>query len=327
MNVSTTAARRRILRGVGFAGTIALAAAVVGSASAGATTAPKAPAAPLAPAAPAAAPAADPGALATFRDSLAGESGKLRARFVGHQRGRFAVDVLQRLFGDSALDRPGIYTVSDSAVAGAFSFITLLPFSAKRRGHIGSYYIGNWPYERRLARSDAYEDPDGFIQVTPENQDTYVSEHFQLRDFLTHDQRDVWPKYLVLDERLVDKLELVIQELDHRGVHVEHMVVMSGFRTPEYNRQGVGRGRVRDSRHQYGDAADVFVDNNGDGRMDDLNHDGRVDTRDAKVIRDAVDSVEAMHPELIGGVGIYRATRAHGPFAHIDARGSRARWG
>jgi hypothetical protein len=44
-----------------------------------------------------------------------------------------------------------------------------------------------------------------------------VSEHFRLADFLTHDQQTVWPKYLVLNESLVDKLELVIQELRARG--------------------------------------------------------------------------------------------------------------
>jgi hypothetical protein len=77
----------------------------------------------------------------------------------------------------------------------------------------------------------------------------------------------------------------------------------------------------------YGDAADVFVDSDGDGRMDDLNHDGRIDTRDARVIVSAVERVERLHPELAGGVGVYRATRSHGPFVHIDVRGRRARWG
>jgi uncharacterized protein YcbK (DUF882 family) len=104
---------------------------------------------------------------------------------------------------------------------------------------------------------------------------------------------------------------------------------MSGFRTPEYNHQGVGKrgGRARDSRHQYGDAADVFVDNNESGQMDDLNHDGRVDLRDARIIRQAVDRVEEANPDLVGGVGLYRATRAHGPFVHVDTRGERVRWG
>jgi hypothetical protein len=77
----------------------------------------------------------------------------------------------------------------------------------------------------------------------------------------------------------------------------------------------------------YGDAADVFVDNNGDGRMDDLNRDGKVDHRDARVILDAAERVERLHPQLAGGVGVYRSTSSHGPFAHVDVRGWRARWG
>jgi uncharacterized protein YcbK (DUF882 family) len=149
-----------------------------------------------------------------------------------------------------------------------------------------------------------------------------------LRDFLTRDQPDVWPKYLVLRAPLVDKLELVISQLEARGTPVRHMSVMSGFRTPQYNaRAGERSGRSKISRHMYGDAADVFVDNDGDGRMDDLNRDGRIDYRDAKVILDAVEQVERMHGDLVGGVGVYRATRAHGPFAHVDVRGDRARWG
>jgi Peptidase M15 len=268
---------------------------------------------------------AKPMALA-FLDSLVGLSGKLRARFVARGSASLGVPILAQLFGDSALDIPGVHPLVDAT--RSFSLITMLPFSAKQAGRIGSYRLGNWPHERRAASSAEYANPNGFIEVTAENETTFVSEHFRLSDFLTHDQQETWPKYLVLNERLVDKLELVIDDLNAHGVHAEHLAVRSGFRTPEYNRQGVGEGgRARDSRHQYGDAADVYVDNEGRGRMDDLNHDGRVDSRDAKVIRDAVDRVEAAHPELVGGVGIYRGTRMHGPFAHIDARGARARWG
>src|SRR4029079_14012790 len=93
-------------------------------------------------------------------------------------------------------------------------------------------------------------------------------EHFRLSDFLTHDQQGVWPKYLVLRAPLVDKLELVIAQLESRGIHVTHMQVMSGFRTPLYNaRAGERGGRSKISRHMYGDAADVFVDNDRGGRM------------------------------------------------------------
>jgi len=206
--------------------------------------------------------------------------------------------------------------------------MSLLPFRAKVAGRIGPYRLGYWPAERGAIPSAAYANPPGFYEVTPQNEDTYVSRHFQLRDFLTHDQGNVWPKYVVLREPLIEKLENVIADLEAHGTPVEHVQVMSGFRTPEYNALGVGEGgRVSNSRHQYGDAADVFVDNDRDGRMDDLNGDGRVDAADDTVIVQAVNRVERAHPELLGGAGMYHGTPAHGPFVHIDARGNRARWG
>lgn len=260
-------------------------------------------------------------------DSLRGRSGKLRAVLV--PRSERKAGVLERLFGDSLLRTPGVHAVRDSGGGMSLALITMRDFAEKLGGKIGAYRIGFWPGERRKLLSTAYANPEGFIEVTPENADTYVSEHFRLRDFLTHDQQGVWPKYLVLRAPLVDKLELVISQLEARGTPVRHMSVMSGFRTPQYNaRGGEGRGgRSRVSRHMYGDAADVFVDNDGDGRMDDLNRDGRIDSRDAKVILDAVEQVERAHADLAGGVGVYRATRSHGPFAHVDVRGTRARWG
>jgi hypothetical protein len=273
-------------------------------------------------------PPASPLRSTLLGDTLYGRSGKLRVRFVSRRRGIFAIPLLTRLFGDSAIAKPGVYAVQDSGLGRSMNFVTLLPFEDKISGRVGAYRVGFWPEERGRSRSLAYENPDGFVVVTPENQNLQVSEHFRLGDFLTHDQQAVWPKYLVLQEALVDKLELVIADLQSRGIPVAHMSVMSGFRTPQYNAQGVRRGgRVTDSRHQFGDAADVFVDNNGDGRMDDLNHDRRIDWRDAKMIVDAVERVERANPELAGGGGVYKATRAHGPFAHIDARGTRARWG
>ena len=279
-----------------------------------------------APAAGLALPPAAPVAGPTAVDSLLGRSGKLRARFLSATR-PLGLSFLQRLLGDTVPDEPGrVYAVKSAAAP--FSVVTLLPFTSKVNGRLGSYRMGFWPAERRSAGRARSATPTGFIRVTRENQHLRVSEHFTLRDFLTHDQQHVWPKYLVLREELVDKLELVIADLEGRGTPVRRMVVMSGFRTPQYNSRGVGAGgRAQDSRHQYGDAADVFVDNDGDGRMDDLNRDGRVDARDAQVVIDAAERVERRHPDLLGGAGRYRATSAHGPFAHIDVRGYRARWG
>jgi hypothetical protein len=233
---------------------------------------------------------------------LAGFSGKLRAIFA--------------LPGDSVTEGDGSRKIN------------LVPFSAKVNGWIGSYHLGTWPSEKRGIANSAYSNPTGFVRVTPENLGTRLSEHFTLGQFLTKDQASVWPKYVVLQSRLLDKLELTIQELNRRGYHVSGLFVMSGFRTPEYNERGVGAGgRSEVSRHQYGDAADVYPDTRGKGRMDDLNHDGRVDLKDARLLADAADAVERQHPELVGGIGIYPATSAHGPFVHIDARGTRARWG
>jgi hypothetical protein len=238
--------------------------------------------------------------------SLLGISGKLRAIFA--LPGEATAEVLET----------GIRPLQ---------VILLKPFSAKVNGWIGPYHLGSWPFERRAPENPAYANPRGFIEVTPENFRTRVSEHFTLGQFITKDQSNVWPKYLVLEPRLLDKLELTIAELGRRGHPVRSLFVMSGFRTPEYNEQGVGAGgRSAVSRHQYGDAADVYPDDQGHGRMDDLNRDGRVDLRDARILADAAASVEEEHPELVGGVGIYPATSAHGPFVHIDARGKRARW-
>jgi len=205
--------------------------------------------------------------------------------------------------------------------------ITRVPFSEKRNGYVNGYHIGRYVAEDG-SRGPAYVPPSGFIEVTPFNQDMPVSAHFRLRNFLTKNQFTVWPKYLALDLRLIDKLELVLQELNAMGVRAENMAVMSGFRTPAYNLQGVGEGgRALLSRHTYGDASDVWVDDDFDGYIDDLNGDGRRDTRDVVVMLRAVERVERRYPELVGGAGVYTGNGAHGPFIHIDARGYFSRWG
>lgn len=258
--------------------------------------------------------------------SLIGSSGKLKAVFSlpGDRE-------TQSIAG--AAGNPGVYPLAtgatgDAAITANLSLIVLKPFSAKVNGRIGTYRMGTWPYEKGTPRSASYAPPKGFVEVTRETFGTHVSEHFTVGEFVTKDQKDVWPKYLALDRRLLDKLELTIAELNLAGYRVKDMSVMSGFRTPQYNEKGVGAGgRSSVSRHQYGDAADVYPDDNGDGRLDDLNRDGRVDMKDARILAAAAEAVEKKNPELVGGIGIYPANSAHGPFVHIDARGTRARWG
>lgn len=209
---------------------------------------------------------------------------------------------------------------------GAETVFTMRSFGQKVRAWLNGYRLGYWPQEKGRLRSEAYKNPDGFIEVTPENEDTRVSEHFRLRDFVSHGQADVWPKYVVLREPLLDKLELVIEDLNDHGVNAEGMRVRSGFRTPAHNLAVRNEGSARDSRHQFGDAADVFIDQEGNGKMSDLNGDGKVSFADVKMILDAVERVEARYPELVGGTGLYAYSGRSGPFAHIDVRGTRARW-
>jgi uncharacterized protein YcbK (DUF882 family) len=208
---------------------------------------------------------------------------------------------------------------------GPFTLLVMSPFGAKRGEVLNGYRLGRWPAERWLMAKN-YFNPDGFVEVTVANAGVHLSEHFVLGDFVTHDQTTKWPKYVVLEEKLIDKLELVMQALNARRVLATRAVVLSGFRAPYYNERGVGEGMARASRHQYGDAADLIIDSNGDGRMDDLSGDGRIDLRDAEVISRAVAEVEEKHPQLAGGLGRYNAMGPRGPFAHIDVRGTSARW-
>jgi uncharacterized protein YcbK (DUF882 family) len=231
--------------------------------------------------------------------------------------------------GLRAPSRPGIWRLFlngqvQAGEVGEVAVITKVPITDKQGRFLNGYHMGTYP-TAGSGRNDRYAPPVGFIEVTPENQHFYISEHFQLRQFLTKDQHDVWPKYVAIDLRLIDKLELVIQELNAMGVRAERMHVMSGFRTPQYNGPG-GNGRAQLSRHTFGDAADVWIDNEGDGYISDLNGDGQRDVRDIEVMLRAVERVEQRYPELVGGTGVYNANGSRSPFIHIDVRGTRSRW-
>jgi uncharacterized protein YcbK (DUF882 family) len=233
-----------------------------------------------------------------------------------------ALGVLDAL-GDSILLKPRTLTVQ--AGDEPFHLFIIRPFGQKRGEMLGSYRLGWWPAERWMM-AENYLNPDGFVEVQLENIETRLSAHFRLGDFLTHDQQQTWPKYVALEERLIDKLELVLAELRAQGIDDRRVVVLSGFRAPYYNDLRINEGAARASRHQFGDAADLIIDADGDGQMDDLNRDRRHDMRDLNAIGAAVAAVEQKYPELIGGLGTYAAMGPSGPFAHIDVRGTSARW-
>lgn len=188
--------------------------------------------------------------------------------------------------------------------------------------NIAGFTIGRYPPPKDGKAQ--YNAPLGFIEVNASNQHLYLSPHFQLGQFLCR-QKDGLPQYIALMPDLLEKLEWLLEAVNQRGTRLDTFEIMSGFRTPFYNR--LIRNVVH-SRHIYGSAADIFIDvNPRDGVMDDLNRDGRFDKKDADVLYNLADAISEAHPHLAGGVGQYSGNGAHGPFVHVDVRGFDARWG
>jgi len=185
------------------------------------------------------------------------------------------------------------------------------------------YRIGRYQ-ERPLRGNPVYIEPEGFIEVPAEAEDILVSPHFTVGQFLSKQPGS--PRFLALSMPLVHKLEAVLTAANASGIETRTFHVMSGFRTPWYN-EAIGNKTIY-SRHLWGDAADIFVDVDGDHDMDDINGDGRADAGDARVLADLVAQVESSgRPGILaGGIGLYRRASHRGPFVHVDARGQAARW-
>ena len=201
----------------------------------------------------------------------------------------------------------------------------MVPFDRIKGEYLNGYRIGTYP-TILLKSLPIYKPPSGFIEVTRENEDTLIAPHFTLKQFLCK-QEGSYPKYVVLQEKLLLKLESILEKVNESGYRCNTLHIMSGYRTPYYNR---AIGNVKYSRHIYGGAVDLFIDEDPpDGMMDDLNGDGTIDYRDAAIIYDSVDSLygHSWYESLIGGLARYKKTNAHGPFVHVDVRGFRARWG
>lgn len=226
--------------------------------------------------------------------------------------------------------KPGFYRLAlvrdgERQVIPAPTLAVMVPFRDKVGGMLNGYHIGSYIADR-LSQHDH---PAGFLEVREADVGLKVSKHLRLGDFLTHDrQAGVWPKYIALNPRLLDKLELVLSKVGERarlsrpdalspddGESDVAFDVHSGFRTPAHN--GSVWRSAHDSRHEYGDAADVAIDADGDGR---------VTRADEILVEHAVDQVEQEHPELAGGLGLYTSGHYRTPYVHIDARGTRTRW-
>ncbi len=263
-----------------------------------------------------------PGQLVEYPLEIAGDPSSLSYQWV-RMSDSLPADSVRPLGGATmvAPPSPGFYRLSvvrgpERQVVDELTLAVLVPFSQKAGATLNGYRIGTYLAEK-LGTKMA-ERPTGFVEVRSANADLPLTKHFKLSDFITHDNQDTWPRYAAISPKLLDKLELVLSELARQRGNDERVelrvAVHSGFRTPSWN---LINRFADDSRHQYGDAADVAIDANGDGR---------VTLSDSKLVALAVEAVERNYPDLIGGFGLYSGPRYRTPYVHIDARGTRARW-
>ena len=205
------------------------------------------------------------------------------------------------------------------------TLVTVVPYSQMRNGKLDGYRVGEYNAVP-LKGLEQYQRPKGFIRLNDTNDDLWVSDHYRMRDFQC--KLDGTTKYLIVRTDALVKLEILQHELaTQHGLQFDKFTIMSGFRTPYYNAK-IGN-ETGYSRHLYGDAMDIYIDQNRDGKMDDVNRDGRIDTSDARFLLRIAEKIDESEEWgwLKGGAGVYHANSAHGPYIHVDARGYVARWG
>jgi len=269
-----------------------------------------------------------PGSTVDLEARSPGEAVSFRLEAGVHAKPLGAVGAVgARRWRFEAPEAPGLYPMTVVREPGGQSmllniFVTM-PLSAARDGKLGNYRIGEYP-QVPLRGNPVYLPPRGLAEVTAANAGTLVSPHFTLGQFLCK-QEGSFPKYLVLREQLVLKLELLLEQFNQAGFRADSFGFVSAYRTPWYNAR---IENVPYSRHTWGDAADIFLDGDGDGRMDDLDGDGISGAGDAAFFRDFVEtfSTKDWFRPFEGGLGDYKPNAAHGPFVHVDCRGFRARW-
>ncbi|MGJ8560095.1 MAG: D-Ala-D-Ala carboxypeptidase family metallohydrolase [Litorimonas sp.] len=209
-------------------------------------------------------------------------------------------------------------TSGTDTVAKINIFVLEPRYNIDAKGWLNGYRIGTYPRNP----------PEGFIRLDgPKDRNIDLSPHFKVGQFLCKQQPGHWPKYVLVSQNNIRRLEALLTSLnDDKTTDADTFFVMSGFRTPFYN-SAIGSAKF--SRHMYGDASDIYVDYKPrNGNMDDLNRDGKITKADANWLYDYAQKLYKNRKDLPkGGIGAYRANAVHGPFVHVDGRGTTARWG
>lgn len=225
--------------------------------------------------------------------------------------------------------KPGAHRVSGTAVVDGrkvsrtLNMVVTVPVAMVKGGKLNGYPIGNYPKGFGAGPSlsanrgvrQAYDVPQGFVELTAKTLDVPVSAHYKLRDFAGKDAFVGGKKYMFVEPKLVEKLERLISVMKASGYAVDKLELMSAYRSPWLN-AAIGN-QTKLSRHTYGDAADMIVS--------DFNRDGRSDKADATILWQMVDKLDR-ETSLTGGAGWYNPTGGHGYFIHTDTRGNAVRW-
>ena len=122
-----------------------------------------------------------------------------------------------------------------------------------------------------------------------------LQENFSLHEFKCKDGTDVPEELMENVEKLAKNLQVL------RDYIQKPITIISGYRTPEYNKKC---GGVKRSQHLLAKAADIIVKD-----MTSLE------------VRDTIIQLIKEGKMDPGGVGIYPT------FTHYDVRGRNARWG
>ena len=234
---------------------------------------------------------------------------ELRLELASYDTGNLQLQLDGRAYGAAgeghwtfhAPEAPGLYQLRlEHKTTGQHNLLNLFVGHTLSPGEktLNGYLIGPPPPSHNKYPV-FYAAPPLYFEVTADNVDTRVSEHFTLRQFLCKQESD-YPKYVIISESLLVLLEGLVQAVQQAGYPVETFGVISGYRTPYYNKS---IGNVPNSRHVYGDAMDFFVDVDGDGAMDDLNRDGENNRADVDLLYQIVDDYKQQPKNglLIGG--------------------------
>ncbi|HEX2900312.1 MAG TPA: D-Ala-D-Ala carboxypeptidase family metallohydrolase [Bacteroidia bacterium] len=199
--------------------------------------------------------------------------------------------------------------IRHSQINSVLNGLTAVPFDKIDPAYLQTAGItGEW--KRKLAAKTWYV-------LTGDESYRFVVGTFRIQDFLTPDDafyaQQANPEagqqlYLCLDRRILHKLLDLLDGMRAQGLDTRQIVIKHGFRHPAYNKAIGGASK---SRHQFGEAIDLFVgDVNGDGQADEGDKAPLLKMLDQKIIGNA------------GGVGRYPDSHV----IHMDVRGFRARW-